>query len=85
MDIDEDDLLSIPNTIYQILGQEKEIKDKFEKDNMEPDIVPINDHKEKKSYMIYDKFEILEREMAQDLINIYSTKNNYLRWGNNPR
>jgi len=58
---------------------------------IEPNIIPINDHKEKKSYMIYDKFEILEREMAQDLINgifrvygvgmnvIYATEDNYLK------
>ena len=74
---------SLSKDIIKYFTDNKEIKDKFEKDNMEPDIVPINDHKEKKSFMIYDKFEILEREMAQDLINIYSTKNNYLKCGIN--
>lgn len=43
MDIDEDDLLSIPNTIYQILGQEKEIKseDELYSDEVYLDIISI--------------------------------------------
>ena len=43
MDIDEDDLLSIPNTIYQILGQEKEIKSEEElySDEVYLDIISI--------------------------------------------
>ena len=43
MDTDEDDLLSIPNTIYQILGQEKEIKseDELYSDEVYLDIISI--------------------------------------------
>ena len=43
MDIDEDDLLSIPNTIYQLLGQEKEIKseDELYSDEVYLDIISI--------------------------------------------
>ena len=43
MDIDEDDLLSITNTIYQILGQEKEIKSEEElySDEVYLDIISI--------------------------------------------
>ena len=43
MDIDEDDLLSIPNTIYQILGQDKEIKseDELYSDEVYLDIISI--------------------------------------------
>ena len=43
MDIDEDDLLSIPNTIYQILGQEKELKseDELYSDEVYLDIISI--------------------------------------------
>ena len=43
MEIDEDDLLSIPNTIYQILGQEKEIKseDELYSDEVYLDIISI--------------------------------------------
>ena len=43
MDTDEDDLLSIPNTIYQILGQEKELKseDELYSDEVYLDIISI--------------------------------------------
>ena len=43
MELDEDDLLSIPNTIYQILGQEKEIKseDELYSDEVYLDIISI--------------------------------------------
>ena len=43
MDTDEDDLLSIPNTIYQILGQEKELKSEEElySDEVYLDIISI--------------------------------------------
>ena len=43
MDIDEDNLLSIPNTIYQLLGQEKEIKseDELYSDEVYLDIISI--------------------------------------------
>ena len=43
MDTDEDDLLSIPNTIYQILGQEKEIKseDELYSDEVYLDIISL--------------------------------------------
>jgi len=74
---------SLSNDIIKYFTDNKEIEDKFEKDYMEPDIIPINGIKEKESYMIYYKFEILEREMAQDLINninkIYPKENNYLK------
>ena len=83
---------SLSNDIIKYFKDNNKIKNKYEKDFMEPDIIPINDHKAQKCYMIYDKFEILEREMAEDLINgiyrtygingfttIYGKESNYLK------
>ena len=82
---------SLSNDIIKYFKDSKNIKKKYEKDFMEPDIIPITDHKEGKAYMIYDKFEILERELVQDLIieiyrvysmginTIIATENNYLK------
>ena len=65
---------SLPNDIIKYFTDNKEIKNKFEKNFMEPDIFPINDYKTGKNYYIYDRFELLEREKAKDLINgIYIT------------
>jgi len=60
---------NLSNDIIKYFTDNKEIKNKFEKEYMEPDIIPINDYKTGKSYYIYDKFYLLEREKAQDLIN----------------
>ena len=82
---------SLPNDIIKYFKENNEIKNEYEKDFIEPDIIPINDYKAGKDYMIYDKFEILEREMALDLFNgiykkygigifsIYASESNYLK------
>ena len=65
---------NLSNDIIKYFTDNKEIHNKFEKEFMEPDIIPINDYKTGKTYLIYDKFELLEREKAQELINgIYIT------------
>jgi len=60
---------NLSDDIIKYFTDNKEIKNKFEKEYMEPDIIPINDYKTGKNYYIYDKFYLLEREKAQDLIN----------------
>ena len=82
---------SLSNDIIKYFKENNKIKNKYKKDLMEPNIIPINDLKTGKAYKIYNKFEILEREMAQDLINeiyrvysigmntIIATENNYLK------
>ena len=69
---------SLSNDILKYFKDNKEIKNKYEKDFMEPDIIPINILKSEKSYMINDKFEILEKEMAEDLINGINKANRIL-------
>jgi len=81
---------SLSNDIINYFKNNNKIKKIYKKDFIEPDIFPINDLKSKKIY-IYDKFEILERKMAQDFINelyrvytmgggtIIATENNYLK------
>ena len=71
---------SLSNDIIKYFKENKDIKNIYEKDFMEPDLIPINDFKEGITYMIYDKFEILEKEEAQDLINgLYGPHNNNLK------
>jgi len=68
---------SLSNDIINYFKENIDIKNKYENDFMGPDIIPF---KEGKNSMIYDKFELLEREKAQDLINgIYGRENNYLK------
>ena len=77
---------SLSNDTIKYFKENNKIKNKYKIANTEPDIIPINDNKTGKQYLIYDKFEILERDMVQKLINeiyrsygINSTENNYLR------
>ena len=70
----------LPNDIITYF-KENTIKKEYEKELIEPDIIPIKDIKEKeKSFMIYDKFEILEKEMVQNLFDeVYRFENNCLK------
>jgi hypothetical protein len=84
---------SLSNDIIKYFKENKDIKKNYEKDFIEPDIIPINEpNKKAKFYMIYDKFEILEREKAHDLFDgiykkyginrifvIYGSENNCLK------
>ena len=77
---------SLSNDIIKYFKENNKIKHKYKKENNEPDIIPIKDLNTGKIYMIYDKFEILEREMVQKfIIGIYSTyginstESNYLK------
>ena len=70
---------NLPNDIIKYLKENNEIKNKFGKDFIEPDLIPINYFKEGKNFMIYDKFEILDKEMAKDLIDgIFGIESNCL-------
>ena len=60
---------SLSNDIIKYFKENKDIKNIYEKDFIEPDLIPIKDFNAGATYMIYDKFEILEKEEAQDLIN----------------
>ena len=71
---------SLSNDIIKYFKENKDIKNIYEKDFMEPDIIPISEFKEGTTYMIYDKFEILGKEEAQDLIKgLYGLHNNNLK------
>ena len=75
----------LSNDIINYFKDNNEIKNKFEKDYMEPDIIPISDFNTGKSYMIYDKFELLEKEKARDLINgiyLYRAYGQFRRYSN---
>ena len=60
---------SLPNNIIKYFKENNEIKNKYEKKFIEPNIIPINDYKSKMSFMIYDKFELLEKEIAENFID----------------
>jgi len=69
---------SLPNDIIKYF-KENDIKNKYEKEFIEPNIIPIKDINSKKDFMIYDKFEILSKEMVQILIDEgYGSLNNPL-------
>ena len=71
---------SLSNDIIKYFKENKDIKSIYENDFMDPDIIPINEFNTGTTYMIYDKFEILEKEEAQDLINgLYGIYNNNLK------
>ena len=72
---------SLPNEIIKYF-KESTIKNRYEKEIIEPNIIPIKDIKneKEKSFMIYDKFEILEKEIVQNLIDeVYGFENNCLK------
>jgi len=66
----------LPNDIIKYFKENNEIKNKYEIEFFEPDIIPINDYKTKKSFMIYDKFELLEKEIAEKLNDEIKEKEN---------
>ena len=84
---------SLSNDIIKYFKENNDTKGNYEKDFIEPDLFPIKYLKnEEKIYMIYDKFEILEREKALNLFDgiyrvygiyglftIYGSENNYLK------
>ena len=73
-------MLAIKNLSTDIINffkENNEIKNLYEKDYMEPDIIPINDYKTGKSYMIYDKFELLEKDSG--ILGRYSSEVNFYK------
>ena len=60
---------NLPNDIIKYFKENDKINNKYEKECIEPDIIPIIDYKTNKSFMIYNKFEILEKEFAENLID----------------
>ena len=70
---------NLPDEIIKYFKENNEIKNKYEKNYIEPEIIPIHNFNMQKDFYIYDKFEILEKEIAQNLINgIYGSGNNCL-------
>ena len=72
-------LIKKNETLKEFFGKD-ELKGKYEKLLMEPDIIPItNFNNSENTIMIYDNFEILDKNTAKQFIyNLCEEENNFL-------